>query len=131
MKTSNPNRYLVRRKIFRTLFGVFSLSGILFAFQACYGSPQDFGQDVQVNGKVTSAATKAAVPGIRVQVNQSGQYTLSDSDGNFKMYCERMPEYNLTFIDTDGAQNGRYQVCDTTIQLAEKEEILTVNVALK
>jgi putative lipoprotein (rSAM/lipoprotein system) len=131
MNASNQNRYLKRRKIFKTIFGIFSLSGIMFAFQACYGTPQDFGLDVQIKGKVTSAMTKASVPGIRVQVNQSGQYTQTTSDGNFSIYCERLPEYNITFLDTDGAFNGQYQVCDTTIQLAEKVEVITVNVELK
>jgi hypothetical protein len=131
MKNSNQNWYLNKRKVFRTIFGVFSLSGIMFAFQACYGTPQDFGQDVLISGTVRSAATKASVSGIRVQVNQSGQYTLSAADGTYSVYCERLAEYNLTFIDTDGALNGQYQVCDTTVQLAEKIESITLNVELK
>lgn len=131
MKASNQNRYLNRRKLFRTIFGVFSLSGIMFAFQACYGTPQDFGQDILIKGKVTSAANKASVSGIKVLVNQSGQYAQSAADGTFSIYCERMPEYNLIFSDTDGAQNGQYQVCDTTVQLGDQSENLTVNVELR
>lgn len=131
MKNSNQSRYLNRRKLFRTIFGVFSLSGIMFAFQACYGTPPDFGQDVLIKGKVTSAVNKAAVSGIKVLINQSGQYTQSAADGTFSIYCERMPEYNLTFSDTDGAQNGQHQMCDTTVQLADQAENLTVNIELK
>jgi len=131
MKPTNQNRYLRSRKLFRTIFGVFSLSGIMFAFQACYGTPQDFGQDVLIKGTVSSAAGKTAVPGIKVLISQSGQYTVSASDGTFSMYSERMSEYNLIFSDTDGSQNGQYQVCDTLVQLPEQTDNLTVNVALK
>lgn len=131
MKNTNQNRYLKRRKLYRTIFGVFSLSGIMFAFQACYGTPQDFGQDVLINGKITSAASKASVSGIKILVNQLGQYAQSASDGTFSIYCERMTEYNLTFTDTDGAQNGQYQSCDTIVRLVDQAEVLTVNVELK
>ncbi len=131
MNNSNQSRYLSRRKIFRTIFGIFSLSGIMFAFQACYGTPQDFGQDVLIKGKVSSAVNKASVPGIKVLINQSGQYTVSDTNGAFSMYCERMSEYKLIFSDTDGTQNGQYQACDTIVQLADEADQLTVNVWLK
>lgn len=131
MKTSNQNRCLNRRKLFRTIFGVFSLSGIMFAFQACYGSPQDFGQDVLLNGKITSAVSKASIPGIKVFIDQTGQYTVSDADGIFSIFCERMPEYKLLFSDKDGALNGQYQARDTVVQLADKANGLTVNIELK
>jgi len=130
MKTANQNRYLRRRKLFRTIFGVFSLSGILFAFQACYGTPQDFGLDVLISGKVTSAASKASVSGIKVMVNESGQHTVTADDGTFYIHCEQMPEYSLTFTDIDGDRNGLFRQRDTTMQLAGEAETLTVNIEL-
>jgi len=131
MKTSSQNRYLRRRKLFRTIFGVFSLSGIMFAFQACYGTPQDFGQDVLIRGNVTSAASKAAVPGIKVLVSQSGQYAKTGFDGSFSMYCERMQEYTLAFSDIDGNLNGKYQASDTIVKLTGNSDSMTVNIELK
>ena len=131
MKTTNNSRYTRRRKLFRTIFGVFSLSGIMFAFQACYGTPQDFGQDILIKGSVSSASKKAPISGIKVLISQSGQYTQSAADGTFSIYCERMSEYKLTFSDIDGAQNGQYQARDTTVQLADLVVELTVNVELK
>jgi hypothetical protein len=131
MESIDQNRYLRKRKLFRTIFGVFSLSGIMFAFQACYGSPQDFGMDVMIRGKVTSAVNKTSVSGIKVLVNPSGQYTLSALDGTYSIYCERLPEYKLTFSDMDGAKNGQYQVCDTIVQLVDQADNLTVNVELR
>ena len=131
MKNTNKNWLLNKRKLFRTVFGVFSLTGILFAFQACYGTPQDFGQDVLIEGKVTSSASKSAIPGIKVLVSESGQYTQSALDGTFSIWCERMPSYNLIFSDIDGALNGVYQVNSTLVQLNEEADNLTVNVELQ
>ena len=130
MKNPNQNRLLKRRKLFRTIFGVFSLSGIMFAFQACYGTPQDFGQDILIKGSVTSASNMP-ISGIKVLISQSGQYTTSATDGTFSMYCERMSEYKLSFSDIDGTKNGQFQACDTTVQLADLADKLTVNVILK
>lgn len=131
MNPSNQTRYLKRRKLFRTVFGLFSLSGIMFAFQACYGTPKDFGQDILIKGTVTSAANKASIPGIKVLVNQSGQYDQSAADGTFAIYCERMTQYRLTFSDTDGAEHGQYQARDTTVLLTGQAEEIIVNVELK
>lgn len=114
----------------RTVFGVFSLSGILFAFQACYGTPQDFGQDILITGKVTSAASKAAIPGIKVQVDQSGQYVESGIDGSYSMYLERMDDYKIIFSDRDGAVNGQYQARDTIVKLSDELDALIVNIEL-
>ena len=131
METSIHSRFLRRRKLFRTIFGVFSLSGIMFAFQACYGTPQDSGLDVLIKGTVSSAAGKIPVPGIRVGVSQIGQYTQSAADGTYSMYCEKLSQYRLTFSDTDGNLNGQYQELDTLVQLPDKADKLTVDILLK
>lgn len=131
MNNANPKRNITKRKLYRTLFGIFSLSGILFVFQSCYGTPQDFGQDVLVQGKVTSAGDHSAIPGIKVQLNETGQYTISATDGTYSLYCERMPVYNFTFIDTDGSLNGQHQVCDTTVHVDEQSDVLTLSVELR
>ena len=131
MKNVNQNQSLRKRKIFRTVFGVFSLSGIMFTFQACYGTPEDFGQDILISGKVTSAAGQESISGIKVLLSQSGQYAKTARDGTFAMYCEKMDEYNLAFSDTDGTENGQYQTCDTIVKLADQSERITINVELK
>lgn len=131
MKRSNQNRYLTRRKLFRAIFGVFSLSGILFAFQACYGTPQDFGMDVLISGKVISALDKTPLSGIKVSLQESGQYTSTDDDGTYSVYCERLPAYQLKFSDIDGAKNGSYQGCDTTVQSTGETDSLVINIELK
>ncbi len=126
MDNPNYHRYYRRRKLLRTVFGVFSLSGILFAFQACYGTPKDFGLDVVIKGRVTSASTKTVLPGIRVDVGLNGQYTLTGSDGMFLMYCEKMREYHLTFSDPKTPRDTRYASRDTIIRPSLTEDSQTV-----
>jgi len=131
MKRNRTKSNLIKRKLFRTIFGIFSLSGILFAFQACYGSMQDFGMDVHVNGVVTSEGTKSPLAGIKVLVSASGQYTTTGPEGFYSFYCERQREIHLSFIDTDGPQNGLYHTGDTIVKLPDNTESLTINIELK
>lgn len=131
MKATDSIRYQRKRKFFRTFFGLFSLSGILFAFQACYGTPQDFGMDVHVEGKIISAANQMPVSGLKVQVDESGAWDRTLSDGSFAIFCERMPSYHIIVTDDDGALNGTFQAQDTTVQLPEQTDKLVVNIVLK
>lgn len=134
METPVQNRYLRRRNLLRTVFGVFSLSGILFAFQACYGTPQDFGTDVLIKGKVTSVSTKASLANIRVDIDRTGQYTTTGNDGTFSMYCERLREYHLIFSDGNTPRDSRYSTRDTTIRPPANDNPITelnVDIELK
>jgi hypothetical protein len=119
-----------RNNLFRTVFGIFSLSGIMFTFQACYGSPQDFGLDVLVHGTVVSGSTKAGIPGIKVSIPVNGQYAQTASDGTFYLYTERQAEYHITVTDIDGAMNGVYQAKDTLVTLPEKSETIDLRIEL-
>ena len=38
----------------KKLIGGLSLTSTMFIFQACYGTPQDFGMDVLIEGQVKS-----------------------------------------------------------------------------
>ncbi len=126
----NPTKHLRRRNFFRTIFGVFSLSGIMFTFQACYGPPQDFGLDVLIQGKVVSGATQAGIPDILVNIPDIGQYTRTESDGSFRMHVERQPGLSISFSDTDGDQNGIYQAKDTVVSLSETSELVDLQIVL-
>lgn len=130
MDDNKTRKLLRRRKLFRTVFGVFSLSGIMFAFQACYGSPQDMGLDVNITGTVKSSATKAAIAGIRVQDTETGMNTVTGQDGTFQMYCEKLTSYRLVFSDIDGSLNGSYQFRDTTVQLSGDSKAINVQIEM-
>ena len=120
----------MKTKIFRTIFGIFSLGGILFAFQACYGTPQDFGMDILVTGKVMSGETKAGIPNIRVGLTGFGGYQFTETDGTFSFYTERMSEFHFTFADMDGALNGTYQPKDTVVTCPDSEETIDLQIEL-
>ena len=61
----------------RNLVGGLSFTTALFVFQACYGTPQDFGLDVFVEGKVVSGTTGKPIQGIKVSA-ASLQHTVTD-----------------------------------------------------
>jgi len=120
-----------RRQVFRTLFGFFSLSGMLFVFQACYGTPQDFGMDVLIKGKVISAENQAGIHDIKISIDGLPQYTRSSGDGSFGLFVERASQYRIIFTDTDGQTNGFYAEKDTLLSLNEDQEEISLTIALQ
>ena len=46
-----------RKSWIRQLITGVSFTSALFVFQACYGTPQDFGVDILVEGKVKSKSS--------------------------------------------------------------------------
>ena len=101
----------------KKLLGGLCLSSVAFVFQACYGTPQDFEQDLQIEGTVVDKSTGSPILGIKVQLGGTLQYTYTDSLGRFYMY-----QYNnhsdivLQFSDVDSLENGHFIPLDTTIQ---------------
>ncbi len=87
---------------------------MLFAFQACYGMPQDMDSDVLIEGRVKSLSTGLPIPGIKISVG-GYQYELSDNNGNFSFYTMAANTYMLKFEDTDLLQNGSYKDKDTVL----------------
>lgn len=130
METRKTKRRLLKRRLFRSVFGFFSLSGMLFIFQACYGTPQDFGSDVLVQGHVVSAENNQAIDGIKVSVDGLPQYTTSAQDGSFNMYCPRQASYSFVFTDIDGEANGVYVQKDTLISLSSQESDIYLDIKL-
>jgi len=102
----------------------------MFAFQACYGTPQDFGLDVHVSGKVISGATLEGIPSIHVSQVENGNYVTTGPDGTFSFYAERLPAYNFIFADRDGDLNGRFQDKDTLVTLPETADAIDLLIQL-
>jgi len=119
-----------KRNFFRILFGLFSLSGIMFAFQACYGTPQDFGLDVHVTGKVVSGTNQQGIPSIQVKVGENDNYVQTGPDGTFNFFIERLPSYTFSFNDIDGTENGSYQSRDTVVTVPSGSESLDLQIVL-
>lgn len=95
--------------------GGLSLTTAAFVFQACYGTPQDFGADVYIHGLVKSKKTDEPVKGIKVSVANFPQYQFTDDEGKFAFYSECADSCTIKFEDIDSAQNGTFIDKDTVI----------------
>ncbi|MCK5821981.1 MAG: hypothetical protein KAH17_08840 [Bacteroidales bacterium] len=131
MKSIKNQFNLSKKRIIKSIFGLFSLSTMLFVFQACYGTPQDFGQDILLEGKVISEGSENSIQNIEIRLQNLPQYTSSDSEGNFSMFCPRQDQYTFNFRDIDGEDNGSYTNLDSVIKLDISENSLFLSVLLK
>jgi len=107
----------------RKIIGGLCLTSIAFVFQACYGTPQDFGNDLLIEGQVTSKNTGLPVKGIKVSVADQEQYTNTDENGKFSFYMEKLSSTRIKFTDVDSTKNGLFSNKDTLIVI--KDSILT------
>lgn len=105
----------MRSKLLRKLIGGLSFTTALFVFQACYGTPQDFGSDLYVEGIVKSKKTGAPIKGIKVSVENFPQYEFTAEDGSFSLYTEITPLCKIMFEDADSDQNGAFLDKDTIL----------------
>jgi putative lipoprotein (rSAM/lipoprotein system) len=106
----------MKRNRIRKIIGGLSFASALFIFQACYGTPQDFGYDFLVEGQVKSKTTGLPIKGIKVSVADKIQFQMTDENGQFSFYTESVPSLAIKFQDVDSAQNG---------QFIEKDSVLT------
>ena len=93
------------RKIFRGL----GLGAAAFIFQACYGMPPDWGDDIIIIGNVRSRDTDSLIPEIEVSVQAKTVITeKTNKDGYFNLRVPGQDYYTIQFKDTDGYENGGY-----------------------
>ncbi len=123
MKTNFTEK---KRRFFRALFGTLSFTSAMFIFQACYGTPRDFGQDVMIEGIVKAKKTNLPIMGIKVSIENQPQYEFSDSSGKFKIYASFASAYKLTFADIDAVKNGDFLSKDTVIQVIKDSVYLNI-----
>jgi len=116
------------RNILKRIIGGLSFTSALFVFQACYGTPQDLGLDLLVEGQVKSSGSNLPLKGIKVSAVKNEQYVLTDEDGRFSFYTAIGDSLNLIFEDIDSTQNGTYQSKDTVFDV--KEDQIFVDIKL-
>jgi hypothetical protein len=120
-----------KRKILRRVYGALSLSSTLFVFQACYGMPHDYGQDLYIAGVVKSTTTNLPISGIKVSIANQPQYEVTDSTGSFKMYTSTGNEESVycrvIFQDIDSIQHGEFLTKDTIVKLSDESIFLNVS----
>ena len=111
----------MKNKWIRKIIGGLSFTSVLFVFQACYGTPQDFGLDLLVEGQVKSMTSGQPIKGIKVSVADNMQYEITNEEGKFSFYTEIPESLTLQFQDIDSIQNGRYIAKDTVLtKISEK-----------
>jgi hypothetical protein len=116
----------MKRNWFRNLLGGFSLTTAVFIFQACYGTPQDFGADIYVEGVVKSEKTGEPIMGIKVSVTDNPQYIYTDEEGWFSFYTVTADSCIIKFQDQDALQNGSFIDKDTILRNVNKQIFLNI-----
>ena len=116
----------MKRNWKRKLIGGLSLTSALFIFQACYGTPQDFGLDIFIEGQVKSQATGNPIKGIKVSVAEKMQYEYTNEEGRFSFYTEIADNYKIKFEDIDAVQNGVFFDRDTLLSGINKRVYLDI-----
>ena len=105
----------MKRNVIRKIVGGLSLTSAMFIFQACYGTPQDFGLDLLIEGQVKANTSGLPIKGIKVSVADNMQYELTDENGKFSFYTEMLEGLKLQFQDIDSNENGLYVDKDTVL----------------
>lgn len=120
----------MKYNIKKTIIGALSFSTALFVFQACYGTDRDFGLDILIEGKVVSKSSGKPIKGIKVAIDNSVQYQVTDENGNFSIYTEKTDSLKVLFEDIDSTQNGHYLTKDTIIRNFDDLEKLFLDIKL-
>jgi hypothetical protein len=121
----------MKRTWIRKLIGGLSLTSALFVFQACYGTPQDFGLDLFIEGQVKSKTSGLPIEGIKVSVANNPQFTMTDGDGKFILITEMIKDLTLRFQDVDSDQHGLYTDKDTVMNLPKGMVFLDIKLEEK
>ena len=116
----------MKRSLIRKIVGGLSLTSAMFVFQACYGTPQDFENDLLVEGIVKSEASGLPIKGIKVSVANSMQYVTTDDEGRFGLYSEMDEGLTLLFRDIDSSENGLYMDKDTVLNNVSENIFLNI-----
>ena len=115
----------------RKIYGWLCLTSIAFVFQACYGTPQDFGNDLLLTGQVNSKKTGLPIKGIKVSVVDGIQYVPTDDAGKFSFYIGKTGSIRLKFEDTDADLNGSFQSKDTLLTTNKDVEEINLTIQLE
>ena len=103
----------------RKIIGGLCLTSIAFVFQACYGTPQDIGQDLLIEGQVTSKTSGLPIKGIKVSVDERVQYANTDENGKFSLYMDKLQHAKIKFTDVDSTRNIWISNKDTLITISD------------
>jgi hypothetical protein len=111
----------------RKILAGLSFTSVLFVFQACYGTPQDFGLDLLIEGQVKAENTGLPLQNIKVSVSNNSQYAYTNQNGEFSFYTERIEGIELNFADSDSLQNGLYAPKDTLLNNVSEKVYVSIS----
>ena len=107
-----------KQKLLRFLFGTFSFTALMFAFQACYGMPGNQMEAI-IQGRVSDMETNEPVEGLMVFSERLGFVDTTDQNGVFSAtevsYMYDREYFQFTVRDIDSTENGQYETLDTMI----------------
>ena len=123
----------------RNMFRGLCLTSAVFVFQACYGTPQDFGQDLHVNGVVKSKKTGEPIEGVMIlagantteETYRMSQYFETDKYGKFSFYIHEMDKMHVSFVDANVSDGKDYARKDTIITVNSSEIVLNIELEEK
>lgn len=121
----------MKRKWIRKIINGLSFTSAMFIFQACYGTPQDYGDDLLIKGQVKSYTSGLPIKGIKVSVKENMQYVLTDENGNFSFYTEMLDSLTIKFQDIDSIQNEQFVDKDTLLTNINKNIFLNIKLEEK
>jgi hypothetical protein len=131
-QTLSTKKYLkMKRNWTRNIIGGLSFTSAMFIFQACYGTPQDFGLDVLIEGQVKSKTTGLPIQNIKVSVDGTMQYENTNVEGKFSFYTEVGKSYQVKFEDVDLVQNGAFGNKDTIVTIQNNKVFLNIELEQK
>ena len=120
-----------KQKLLRFLFGSFSFTALMFAFQACYGMPGNQMEAI-IQGRVTDMETNEPIEGLMVFSEHLDFVDTTDHNGAFacpeKRYLNEYVKYQFTVTDIDSTENGQYETLDTAIYGADLTQPLQLKV---
>lgn len=114
----------------RKIISGLSFTTALFVFQACYGTPQDNGKDIFIEGYVKSKTSQTPIKNIKIIIAGTPQYIHSNENGYFALYTEHTEKININFQDIDSIENGRYKQFDTILKPNSSNKIF-LNISLE
>ncbi|MDR0364950.1 MAG: carboxypeptidase-like regulatory domain-containing protein [Bacteroidales bacterium] len=125
----------MKKNRLRKFLGGLSFATLLFAFQACYGTPQDDGLDIYLYGKIVSKTNGEPVQGINVFVSNLDYYgtlpcAVSDEDGNFSFFTVLNDHIAVRFEDINPLEYGHFLQKDTVLTNIYTTKIL-LNIELE
>jgi len=113
----------MKSKFWKKIVGGLSFTTALFVFQACYGTPQDFGADAYIEGIVKSKTSGLPVKGILVSIPEYQQNLYTDANGGFSLYTVPDESCKIRFEDTDAELNGAFWSKDTLMAVYQGDRI--------